>query len=126
MILHSEITGKIIECFYKVYNRLGYGFLEKVYENALMIEFKEAGLMCLQQQNIKVFYEEQEVGNYFTDILVENKVITEVKAGKGEILKEFETQVFNYLKATNYEVGLILYFGESPSFRRVVFSNDYK
>lgn len=126
MILHSGITGKIIECFYKVYNRLGYGFLEKVYENVLMIELKAAGLICLQQQNIKVFYEEQEVGTYFTDILVENKVITEVKAGKGEILKEFETQVFNYLKATNYEVGLILYFGESPSFRRVIFSNDYK
>ena len=105
MILHSEITGKIIECFYKVYNRLGYGFLEKVYENALMIEFKKANLVCLQQQNIKVFYEEQEVGTYFTDILVENKVITEVKAGKGEILKEFETQVFNYLKATNYQLG---------------------
>lgn len=126
MILHSEITEKILGSFYKVYNELGYGFLEKVYENSLMIEFAAMELQCEQQSGIKVYYEGKEVGNYFADILVENKVIVEVKAGKGEIMKEHEIQVSNYLKATNYEVALILHFSEKPTFKRVIFSNDYK
>lgn len=126
MILHADITDKIIGCCYRVYNGLGYGFLEKVYENALMIELSAVGLIAVQQAGIKVFYEDKEVGSYFADILVENKIVVEVKAGAGEIKKEFETQVFNYLKATNFEVGLILHFGEKPAFKRVIFSNDYK
>ena len=126
MILHADITDKIIGCFYKVYNGLGYGFLEKVYENALMIELQQAELVSFQQRSVKVYYEEQEVGSYFADILVENKVIVEVKAGHGQILKEHEIQVFNYLKATNFEIGLIVHFGEKPTFKRVIFSNDYK
>ncbi len=84
------------------------------------------GLLCVQQAGIKVYYQENEVGNYFADVLVEGKVIVEVKAGKGEIIKEHEIQVSNNLKATNYEVALILHFGERPTFKRVVFSNDYK
>ena len=104
---------------------MGYGFLEKVYENALMIEFTAAGLLCVQQAGIKVYYEGKEVGNYFADILVDHKIIVEVKAGKGEIIKEHEIQVSNYLKATDYEVALILHFGEHPNFKRVIFSNGY-
>ncbi len=126
VLLHSDITEKIIGCFYQVYNELGFGFLEKVYENALLIEFLECGLLCVQQAGIKVYYREKEIGNYFADILVDNKVIVEVKAGKGEILREHQTQLFNYLKATNFEVGLILHFGEKPSFKRIMFSNDNK
>jgi GxxExxY protein len=126
MLLHADITDKILNCFYKVYNELGYGFLEKVYENAMMIEIATIGLIGMQQAGIKVFYEGIEVGNYFADILVDNKVIVEVKAGKGEIIKEHEVQLSNYLKATNYEVGLILHFGEKPTFKRIVFSNEYK
>ena len=126
MLLYADITDKILSSFYKVYNTLGYGFLEKVYENSLLIEFKKTGLFSNQQANIKVFYEENEVGNYFADILVENKIIVEIKAGKGEIIKEHEMQLSNYLKATNYEVGLILHFGEKPIFKRIVFSNEYK
>jgi GxxExxY protein len=126
MIIHYEITEKIIGCFFKVYNELGYGFLEKVYENAMMIELRNSGLTCVQQAAIKVHYEEQEVGNYFADILIENKIIAEIKAGKGEVLKEHQMQVTNYLKATNYEVGMILHFGEQATFKRVVFSNDFK
>ena len=126
MLLYADITDKILGCFYKVYNQLGYGFLEKVYENALMIEFKKMKLLSIQQAGIKVYYEQLEVGNYFADILVENKIIVEIKAGKSEIIKEYEMQVSNYLKATNYEVGLILHFGEKPTFKRVVFSNEYK
>ena len=126
MLLHADISEKILECFYRVYNTLGYGFLEKVYENSLMIDFKITDLLCTQQAAIKVFYEEKEVGNYFADILVDNKIIVEVKAGKGKVIKEYELQLSNYLKATNYEVGLILHFGEKPTFKRVVFSNEYK
>lgn len=95
MLLHADITEKILGCFYKVYNQLGYGFLEKVYENSLMIEFKMMSLFCMQQSAIKVYYAGTEVGNYFADILVENKIIVEIKAGKGEIMKENEMQISN-------------------------------
>nr|WP_301922960.1 GxxExxY protein [Ferruginibacter sp.] len=120
------MTEKILGCFYKVYNELGYGFLEKVYENALMIELVTAKLAELQQAGIKVYYEGKEAGNYFADILAANKIIVKVKAGKGEIIKEHELQLSNYLKAANYEIGLILHFGEKPTFKRIIFSNDYK
>ena len=124
-MIHADITGKIIQCFYKIYNELGYGFLEKVYENSLMIEFVAMRLLCVQQAPIKVYYQSQKVGNYFADFLVDNKIIVEVKAGNGDILKQHEMQLSNYLKATNYKVGLILYFGEKPNFKRIIFSNGY-
>lgn len=126
MLIHEELSSKIIRCFYNVYNHLGYGFLEKVYENALMIELQKHGIMCKQQAAIKVYYEEKEVGSYFTDILVEDLIILELKAGEGGILREYELQLTNYLKATNYEVGMIIHFGEKPTFKRKVFSNDIK
>lgn len=126
MLIHEELTSKILSCFFKVYNKLGYGFLEKVYENALMIELQKQEIRCKQQAAIKVYYNENEVGSYFTDILVEDLIILELKAGEGSILREHELQLTNYLKATNYEVGLILHFGEKPSFKRKVFTNDLK
>lgn len=127
MYLHQELTDKIIRCFYNVYNKLGYGFLEKVYENALMIELKKCGLYAEQQFPVHVYYEKIEVGNYFADILVENKVILELKAGSMEeaILKH-ELQLTNYLKATNYEVGLLMLFGMKPQVKRKIFTNDLK
>ncbi len=75
MLLYEEKTELIIKCFYKVYNTLGYGFLEKVYENALLSELKKEGLICYQQTPIKVYYNEFEVGLYYADINVENKII---------------------------------------------------
>jgi GxxExxY protein len=117
------ITGKIIKCFYKVYNRLGYGFLEKVYERAMLIELGRSGLACDNQLQIKVFYDGVVVGEYYADILVENKVIVELKAATA-LMEEHECQLINYLKATNIEVGLLLNFGSQPMFRRKVFSND--
>ena len=84
MYLHEELTDKIIRCFYNVYNGLGYGFLEKVYENALLIELRNSGLVAENQVSIKVYYLGLEVGNYYADILVENKVILELKAGDME------------------------------------------
>jgi GxxExxY protein len=119
---HSEITDKILRCFYNVYNKLGYGFLEKVYENALLIEFRKIGLKAQKQFPIKVTYDDIEVGNYFADIIVEELVIIELKAAEG-LIEEHENQLVNYLKATEIEVGLLLNFGKTPQFKRKVFSN---
>ncbi len=126
MLIHEDITESIIGCFYKVYNQLGFGFLEKVYENALCLEMRKAGLNCLQQYPIKFYYNEVEVGNYCCDIIVEDKIILEVKVGKGEIPEPHQLQLQNYLRATRFEVGMILYFGEKPLFKRKVLSNNFK
>ncbi len=109
-MLHAESTDKIINSFFKVYNTLGYGFLEKVYENALVIELKRAEFNILQQQNIKVFYENQVVGDYFADIIAD-QVILEIKAAEC-LREENKAQLINYLKATDKEIGLLLNFGK--------------
>ena len=124
-MLYPEMTDKIINSFYKVYNVLGYGFLEKVYENALLIELKSAGFEVFQQQNIKVYYENQVVGDYFADIIVNDLIILEVKAAEG-LRDENKAQLINYLKATNKEIGLLLNFGKKPDFKRAIFSNERK
>ena len=124
-ILNKEITDKIIKAYYKVYNSLGYGFLERVYENALFIELTDMGLACEKQRPIDVFYKGIKVGNYFADIIVEGKVILELKATEG-IVEEHEFQLVNYLKATEIEVGLLLNFGKVPEFKRKIFTNNIK
>ncbi|MCR4342877.1 MAG: GxxExxY protein, partial [Patescibacteria group bacterium] len=101
---YTELTEKIINVFYKVYNKLGYGFLEKVYENALVFELKKLNLQVVPQKPIKVIYENVIIGEYFADILVEDKVIIEIKAAK-TIANEHEAQLLNYLKAMDIEVG---------------------
>lgn len=105
-----------------MYNTLGYGFLEKVYENALLIELKSMGLKAKRQVPVKVFYQEQMVGDYYADIIVEDHVIIELKAAEA-LCEEHEYQLINYLKATNIEVGLLLNFGKKPQFSRKVFTN---
>lgn len=124
-LLHSEITGKIIQAFYKVYNSLGYGFTEKVYENALAIELREIGFSVEQQFPVNVYYKSEEVGKYFADLIVENCVIIELKAISTTI-KANEAQLLNYLKATKLEVGLLLNFGPKPEYKRKFFTNDKK
>ncbi len=124
-LLHSEITGEIIKAFYKVYNTLGYGFLEKVYENALAFELETRGFQVQTQLPIKVHYNGREVGEYFADVIVENIVIIEIKTAN-TIDKAHESQLLNYLKATEIEVGLILNFGQKPEYRRKVFANQKK
>ena len=124
-LLHEDITNKIIKAFYRVYNELGFGFLEKVYENALFIELMDMGLYCEKQQPIKVYYAEQLVGEYFADIIVNDCVVVELKAAAA-IVEVHELQLINYLKATEIEVGLLLNFGEKPEFKRKVFTNDRK
>ena len=123
--LHSEITEVIIGAFYDVYNTLGYGFLEKVYENALVLELAERGLSSKQQQPINVFYKNVQVGNYFADIVVENSVIIELKAAEN-IIVQHEFQLINYLKATEIEIGLLMNFGKKPQFKRKIFTNERK
>jgi GxxExxY protein len=122
---YKNLTEKIIKIFYKVYNNLGYGFLEKVYENAMMIEFKRIGIPVVSQFAIKVVYESEVIGEYFADGLVDNKVIVEIKASKS-LAVENEAQLLNYLKATDIEVGLLLNFGPKPDFKRKVFDNIRK
>ncbi len=122
---HTKITEQIIKAYYTVYNTLGYGFLEKVYENAMVIELNKIGLEVKKQQNIKVFYDNQEVGDYYSDLMVEGKVIVELKAAKN-LCEEHEAQLLNYLKATDIEVGLLLNFGKEAQLKRKVFSKEYK
>jgi GxxExxY protein len=122
---YKSLTEKIIGIFYRVYNNLGYGFLEKVYENAMMIEFKRDDISAVSQYAIKVFYEGEIIGEYFTDILVDDKVIVEIKAVRS-IAIENEAQLLNYLKATDKEVGLLLNFGPKPEIKRKVFDNYRK
>ena len=124
-LLHKDITDKIIRAFYKVYNELGFGFLEKVYVNALIIELVKMGLVCEKQRYIKVFYDGQLVGEYFADITVNDCVIIEVKAAE-TLIEDHEFQLINYLKATEIEVGLLLNFGKEPVFKRKLFTNDKK
>jgi len=117
---HSALTSAIIGAFYDVYNELGYGFLEKVYENSLTHELKKRGLHVQQQAPIKVYYDELLVGQYFADLLVNEAVIIELKAAES-IAEEHEAQLLNYLKATDIDVGLILNFGPKPQVMRKVF-----
>ena len=122
---YKELTEKIIGIFYKVYNQLGYGFLEKVYENAMMIEFDKEEIAADSQCPIRILYNDQPVGEYFADILVDEKVIVEIKAARGLAL-ESKAQLLNYLKATVVEVGLLLNFGPTPQIKRKVFDNYRK
>ncbi len=126
ILKHREFTEKILHAFLKVvYPQLGYGFLEKVYENAMAIAVRQEGLAVAQQAKIDVFFSGESVGEYFADLLVENSVIVELKAVR-YLLPEHEAQLLNYLRATPYEVGLLLNFGPKPEFRRKVFDNSRK
>ena len=116
---HSEPTGKIIQCAYRVHNTLGFGFLETVYQNALVIELTKSGLNVEKEKPVKVLYENQIVGDFIADILVEETVILELKAVK-ELHSIHEAQLVNYLKATGIEVGLLINFGESVAIKRKI------
>ncbi|HDP68646.1 MAG TPA: GxxExxY protein [Candidatus Marinimicrobia bacterium] len=122
---HSEITDKIIGAAYKVFGVLGYGFLEKVYENALCHELSKMGLTVHQQVPIHVYYDNLVVGDYFADIIVDDRVIVELKA-VSSIDPIHEVQLVNYLKATDIEVGLLINFGSTLAFKRRVLTKEYK
>ena len=116
-MLHQELTKKIIGCAYTVHNTLGAGFLEKVYEQALMLELKVSGLVVESQVPLSVIYRDQIVGEYYADLIVEDKVICELKAV--DVLKKaHEVQLVNYLVATGMDVGVLINFGDSVTVRR--------
>lgn len=121
--VNNKLTEAVIGAFYDVYNALGYGFLEKVYESALKLELEIHGLKVESQRPIKVLYKGAIVGEYFADLCVEDNVIVELKATEG-IRVEHEMQLFHYLKATQKEIGLLLNFGPKPEVRRKLWTPD--
>jgi GxxExxY protein len=122
---HADLTDKIISAFYTVYNTLGYGFLEKVYRNAMTIELRKQGLAVVPEAPIRVYYDGQVVGEYFADLLVAGAVLVELKAAR-QLADDHQAQLLNYLKATPYEVGLLLNFGPKPEIKRKAFDNSRK
>jgi GxxExxY protein len=122
---HVDLTQQIIGVFYDVYNELGWGFLEKVYENALVLRLRGCGLRAAQQRPISVFFDGVIVGEYFADVVVEDLVLLELKA-VDTLTVEHEAQVLNYLRATKYEVGLLMNFGPRPKVVRKAFNNEHK
>ena len=117
---HADLTERIIAAFYKVYNTLGWGFLEKVYHNALRHELQKRGMSVATNQRIDVFYDGVGVGEYFADLIVDGVVTLELKAVE-QLIDEHEAQLVNYLKATEVEVGLLLNFGPKPQIKRKIF-----
>lgn len=124
-LIHGEVTDQILAAFYHVYNSMGVGFLEKVYENAMLIELRQRGIRAVSQFPISVTYNNEVVGEYYADLLVEEKVIVEIKAVRA-FLDQHEAQLLNYLKATQYEVGLLLNFGPKPTYKRRAYDNVRK
>ena len=122
---HAGLTDLVIKAFYSVYNALGYGFLERVYVNALAIELRKLGVKVIQEAPIQVYYDGQLVGEYCVDLLVDDRVLVEAKAAR-ELAEEHEAQLLNYLKATRYEVGLLLNFGPEPKVKRKAYDNARK
>lgn len=123
---HKDVTEKILHAFYKiVYPQLGYGFLEKVYKNAMIIALTSLGMKVAPDVEIKVYFQNQLVGEYFADLVVNDVVIIELKA-VSRLLPEHEAQLLNYLRATPYEVGLVLNFGPKPDFKRKAYDNHRK
>lgn len=116
----GDLTEKIIAVFYEVYNVLGSGFLEKVYERGMKVEFDKLGVEVVAQCPIKVGYKGHVIGDYVADFVVDGKVVVEIKA-KRELDSVDEAQLLNYLKATGLKVGLLLNFGKKPEFKRRVY-----
>ena len=123
MLKHSELSKKIIAAAYAVHKELGYGFVEKVYKNALAIELQENGVKCNVEVPLKVIYHEKTVGDYYADMIVEDKIIVEVKA-LSDLEPIHEVQLVNYLKATGLRVGLLINFGQSVKVKRRIFGYD--
>ena len=119
MMKHKELTAKIIDCAYKVHRELGFGFLESVYQNALVIELTRAGLQSEREKRIQVYYGAEIVGDFIADILVEGKVILELKS-VSQVHPAHEAQLINYLRATGIKVGLLINFGEKVEIKRKV------
>jgi GxxExxY protein len=122
---HAELTEKVIGIFYDVYNELGYGFLECIYEESLLIALRATGLEVQNQVPVPVWFRQHKVGEFRADVLVENAVMLELKSAR--ILDaSHEAQLLHYLRSTEVEIGLVLNFGLRPQFRRLLFDNERK
>ena len=124
-LVPKELIDIILTRFYQVYNDLGYGFLERVYQNALYYALIDEGLKCETEKLIKVYHNGRVVGDYRADLLVEDCVLLELKSTE-EISPANERQLINYLRATTIEVGYLLNFGKRPQYSRKIFSNSRK
>src|SRR3569623_1923497 len=122
---HEELTDKILKTFYDVYNELGHGFLEAIYEEALLIALLDSGLRAERQVPVPVFFRGRQIGTYYADLLVEGLVICELKAVRS-IDPRHEAQLIHYLRATEIEVGLLHNFGVKPEVKRKIFDNPRK
>lgn len=122
---HSELTQRIIGVFYDVYNTLGYGFLERVYENAFALRLRKSGMQVQQQRPISFYSDGCAVGEYFADLVVDDLILIKLKAA-ADLTSEHEAQLRNYLRATKYKVGLLSNFGPKPKVIRRVFENHLK
>lgn len=122
---HENLTEKIIGVFYAVYNELGHGFLESVYEEAMVIALSELGLRVEQHVPVPVWFRGHKIGTFYSDLLVENIVIVELKAVRS-IDPSHEAQLIHYLRATEIEIGLLLNFGVRPEIKRRIFDNPRK
>jgi GxxExxY protein len=122
---HSELTDKIIGAFYDVYNELGHGFLESTYAEAMVVALQQSGLHAVREVSVPVWFREKKIGQYFADLMVEDIVLLELKAARN-LESAHEAQLLHYLRATEIEVGLLLNFGMSPQFRRLLFDNQRK
>ncbi|MGA2094326.1 MAG: GxxExxY protein [Sedimentisphaerales bacterium] len=120
MLKHRELSEKIISAAYAVHKELGYGFIEKVYKNALAVELQEKGLKCSVEVPLRVLYHGKTVGDYAADMIVDDKIIVEVKA-VSDLSPIHEVQLVNYLKATGLQIGLLINFGESVKVKRRIF-----
>lgn len=125
MLKHEALTETIIGVFYDVYNELGHGFLESVYQEAMQMALREAGFRIERQKPVPVYFRGEKVGVFFADLVVDSTVILELKVAR-TIERIHEAQLRHYLKATDLEVGLLLNFGESPQFRRIFLDNEHK
>jgi GxxExxY protein len=123
MLKHKELSEKIIAAAYAVHKELGQGFVEKIYKNALEIELRENGITCNSEVPLNVSYHGQVIGDYFADIVVDNKIIVEIKA-VSDLMPAHEVQLVNYLKATGLHVGLLINFGQSVKVKRRIFGYD--
>jgi GxxExxY protein len=122
---HHELTEKITGVFFDVYNELGHGFLESVYEQALAIALTDAGIKVQEQLPLAVWFRTHRVGDFKADMLADDKVLLELKAARTIDLAH-EEQLLNYLRASDIEVGLLRNFGNKPEFKRLVFENERK
>ena len=122
---HEDVTERVIKTFYDVYNELGHGFLESVYQESMAIVLREAGFLVERQKPIPVYFRKKKVGVFFANLVVDEIVVLELKVAR-TIERIHEAQLRHYLKATDMEIGLLLNFGEHPQFRRVFLDNEHK